>query len=126
MIGSNALKKKSTVWFPITDGNAKAIPSLAQEISQVKNEAILLMIHVPIEVPNINQVMRTSTTNSEAIGRHFISFFLGEHKKTTPITTKTPNKFNKKYMQATPRCVFEKQKKLLLFINSDNNRKYEK
>lgn len=75
MIGSNALKKKSMCGLSIAEGNAKRIPSFAHASSQLKNDAILLMIILPSFVPNINHVIKSSNMMRITIGLHFICFY---------------------------------------------------
>ena len=79
-IGSKALKKKSTVSFAITDGKANEIPAFADDTNHVKKDAILLIVHVPIVVDNINHVMSNSATSRVSIERHLIFFLSGEQR----------------------------------------------
>jgi ABC-type lipoprotein export system ATPase subunit len=64
----------------MTDGKTKEIPSFAQEINQVKKDAILLITHDPIFVDNINHVIKNSVTNNAKIDFHLTFLLFGEQR----------------------------------------------
>ena len=80
IIGINALKKKSTCSFAITEGKTNEIPSFAHPINQVKNEAIRLMTHAPILVDNMNPVISNSRTSKVRMAFHLTLLLLGEQR----------------------------------------------